>query len=120
MILYSNKSHYYPFGMKMSGRYGSENESYRYGFNGMESDDEMYEQEGYTYLINWDKKNDINNFVKLNYDFGKPIKVVEDIKVFHAQDLGGFILLEFEGENEIIDIYFSPELQLLLNVYELF
>jgi RHS repeat-associated protein len=35
-------SDYYPFGMQMPGRHGSDNaDSYRYGFNGMESDDEV-------------------------------------------------------------------------------
>jgi hypothetical protein len=33
-------SDYYPFGMQMVGRNGSTN-SYRYGFNGMEKDDEV-------------------------------------------------------------------------------
>jgi len=33
----------------MPGRYGSENGNYRYGFNGMESDDEMFNQEGNSY-----------------------------------------------------------------------
>jgi RHS repeat-associated protein len=35
-------SDYYPFGMQMPGRHGSDNaDSYRYGFNGMESIDEV-------------------------------------------------------------------------------
>lgn len=42
-------TNYYPFGMKMPGRYGNDGDKYKYGFNGMESDDEMYNQEGNSY-----------------------------------------------------------------------
>ena len=35
--------------MKMPGRYGNQDGNYRYGFNGMESDDEMFNQEGNFY-----------------------------------------------------------------------
>jgi RHS repeat-associated protein len=34
-------SDYYPFGMKMNGRFGSD-EDYRFGFQGQETDDELY------------------------------------------------------------------------------
>ncbi len=39
-VLGMNNPYYYPFGMAMGGRNGSV-ESYRFGFNGMEKDDEV-------------------------------------------------------------------------------
>ena len=41
-------SDYYPFGMEMSGRNGNTGE-YRFGFNGMEKDDETYNESGTAY-----------------------------------------------------------------------
>ena len=42
------QSDYYPFGMLLPGRNSSE-EEYRYGFNGMEMDDEIHEVKGSSY-----------------------------------------------------------------------
>ena len=39
---------YYPFGMLMPNRYTG-NSKYKYGFNGMESDDETYGSKGTSY-----------------------------------------------------------------------
>jgi hypothetical protein len=41
-------SDYYPFGMQMPERHGS-SDSYRYGFQGQEKDDEVYNQNGTSY-----------------------------------------------------------------------
>ena len=43
-----SQSDYYPFGMLLPGRNSSEDE-YRYGFNGMEMDDEIHEVKGSSY-----------------------------------------------------------------------
>jgi RHS repeat-associated protein len=43
-----SQSDYYPFGMLLPGRNSSE-EDYRYGFNGMEMDDEVHEVKGSSY-----------------------------------------------------------------------
>lgn len=41
---------YYPYGMLMEGRHGQQGmSSYRYAFNGMEDDSEIYNQKGYSY-----------------------------------------------------------------------
>ena len=45
-------SDYMPFGMQMAGRHGSAGE-YRYGFNGMEKDDEVFGSEGTSYTAEY-------------------------------------------------------------------
>lgn len=42
-------SDYYPYGMLLNGRHNSEADGYRYGFNGMEADDEVKNLKGTSY-----------------------------------------------------------------------
>jgi hypothetical protein len=47
-------NNYYPFGSLQPNRHFSDADGYRYGFNGMENDDEVHNQGGLVILLNID------------------------------------------------------------------